>query len=91
MARNILLDPGLWFSVGCRRRPGGWIGRLISPFAAAVAIYVDLRRDLYHHRPMGAHRRVPGGHDGTRLPDGGRELQIPTPSGCRGTMSCCRC
>jgi len=42
MARNILLDPGIWFSVGCRRRPGGWIGRLIPPFAVAVAIYVIL-------------------------------------------------
>ncbi len=40
MARHILLDPGLWFSVGCRRRPGGWIGRLVPPFAVAVAVYV---------------------------------------------------
>jgi TRAP transporter 4TM/12TM fusion protein len=40
MARNVLLDPGTWFSVGCRRRPAGWIGHLIAPFAVAVAIYV---------------------------------------------------
>jgi len=40
MARNILLDSRTWFSVGCRRRPTGWIGRLIPPFAAAIAIYV---------------------------------------------------
>jgi TRAP transporter 4TM/12TM fusion protein len=42
MARNILLDPGIWFSVGCRRRPAGWISRLIPPFAVAIAIYVIL-------------------------------------------------
>ncbi len=42
MARNILLDPGLWFSVGCRRRPGGWIGKLIPPFAVLIAVYVIL-------------------------------------------------
>ncbi len=42
MARNVLLDPGLWFSVGCRRRPSGWIGRIIPPFAVAIAIYVIL-------------------------------------------------
>jgi TRAP transporter 4TM/12TM fusion protein len=42
MARNILLDPGIWFSVGCRRRPAGWIGYLIPSFAVALAIYVIL-------------------------------------------------
>ncbi len=40
MALKILLDPGLWFSVGCRRRPAGLIGHLIPPFAAALAAYV---------------------------------------------------
>ncbi|MDX1486501.1 MAG: C4-dicarboxylate ABC transporter, partial [Alphaproteobacteria bacterium] len=40
MARSVLLDPGTWFSVGCRRRPKGWIGFLITPFAFAVAVYV---------------------------------------------------
>jgi TRAP transporter 4TM/12TM fusion protein len=42
MARNILLDPSVWFSVGCRRRPAGLIGRLIPPIAVAIAIYVIL-------------------------------------------------
>ena len=42
MVRNKVFDPGIWFSVGCRRRPSGWIGRLIQPFAVAVAIYVIL-------------------------------------------------
>ncbi len=43
MARiNILFDPGLWFSVGCRRRPDGWISYLIPPFAVAIAVYVIL-------------------------------------------------
>jgi TRAP transporter 4TM/12TM fusion protein len=42
MARNILLDPGVWFSVGRRRRPTGWIGYLIPPFAVLIAIYVIL-------------------------------------------------
>ena len=58
MARNILLDPGIWFSVGCRRRPVGWIGWLIPPFAVARRRLRDPRGDLHHHRPMGAHRRV---------------------------------
>ncbi|MGA7971745.1 MAG: hypothetical protein WCA36_02985, partial [Pseudolabrys sp.] len=40
MARNILLNPGFWFSVGCRRRPGGLIGWLIPPFAVVIAVYV---------------------------------------------------
>lgn len=40
MALNILLDPGTWFSVGCRRRPAGWVGRVIPPFAVILAIYV---------------------------------------------------
>ena len=42
MARNILLDPNTWFSVGCRRRPTGWISYLIPPFAVIIAIYVIL-------------------------------------------------
>ena len=42
MARNVLLDPGTWFSVGCRRLPAGLIGYLIPPFAVAIAIYVIL-------------------------------------------------
>lgn len=42
MAYRSLLDPDLWFSVGCRRSPTGWIGRVITPLAAAVAVYVIL-------------------------------------------------
>ena len=42
MARNILLDPGTWFSVGCRRRPTGWLGHVIPPFAFVVAVYVTV-------------------------------------------------
>ncbi|TDI63645.1 MAG: TRAP transporter fused permease subunit [Alphaproteobacteria bacterium] len=42
MARNILLDPGTWFSVGCRRRPTGWLNWLITPFAAGLAVFVVL-------------------------------------------------
>jgi TRAP transporter 4TM/12TM fusion protein len=42
MARSILLDPGTWFSVGCRRLPTGWIGYLIPPFAVIIAVYVIL-------------------------------------------------
>ncbi|MDH3240274.1 MAG: TRAP transporter fused permease subunit [Alphaproteobacteria bacterium] len=40
MAKSKLLDPGTWFSVGCRRRPSGWLGLLITPFAFAIALYV---------------------------------------------------
>ncbi|MCZ6496215.1 MAG: TRAP transporter fused permease subunit, partial [Alphaproteobacteria bacterium] len=42
MARNILLDPGTWFSVGCRRRPTGWLNWVITPFAAGLAVFVVL-------------------------------------------------
>jgi TRAP transporter 4TM/12TM fusion protein len=42
MARSRVFDPGIWFSVGCRRRPSGWLGWVIQPFAVAVAIYVIL-------------------------------------------------
>ncbi|MCZ6495951.1 MAG: TRAP transporter fused permease subunit [Alphaproteobacteria bacterium] len=42
MARNILLDPGTWFSVGCRRRPTGWLNWVITPFAAGLAVFVIL-------------------------------------------------
>jgi TRAP transporter 4TM/12TM fusion protein len=40
MAKHRLLDPGSWFSVGCRRKPSGWLGHLITPFAFAIAVYV---------------------------------------------------
>ena len=42
MARNILLDPSTWFSVGCRRRPTGRLNWLITPFAAGLAVFVVL-------------------------------------------------
>ena len=42
MARNILIDPGTWFSVGCRRRPTGWLNWVITPFAAGLAVFVIL-------------------------------------------------
>ncbi|MCZ6813228.1 MAG: TRAP transporter fused permease subunit [Alphaproteobacteria bacterium] len=42
MARNILLDPGTWFSVGCRRRPTGRLNWLVTPFAAGLAVFVVL-------------------------------------------------
>ncbi|MCH9051329.1 MAG: hypothetical protein IIA72_09630, partial [Proteobacteria bacterium] len=42
MARNILLDPSTWFSVGCRRRPTGRLNWVITPFAAGLAVFVVL-------------------------------------------------
>jgi TRAP transporter 4TM/12TM fusion protein len=42
MARNKLTDPGTWFSVGCRRRPTGWLNWVITPFAAGLAVLVIL-------------------------------------------------
>jgi TRAP transporter 4TM/12TM fusion protein len=40
MAKIRFLDPGTWFSVGCRRRPVGWLAWLITPFAAGLAVFV---------------------------------------------------
>lgn len=40
MAKFFLLDPALWFSVGVRRRPSGWLVWLITPLAVALAVYV---------------------------------------------------
>ena len=37
-----LLDPGTWFSIGCRRRPTGWVAHLIAPLAALLAVMVIL-------------------------------------------------
>jgi TRAP-type uncharacterized transport system fused permease subunit len=42
MARNKLIDPGTWFSVGCRRRPTRWLNWVITPFAAGLAVFVVL-------------------------------------------------
>jgi TRAP transporter 4TM/12TM fusion protein len=40
MARFFLLDPTLWFSVGVRRRPHGWLAWVVTPLAVALAAYV---------------------------------------------------
>lgn len=41
--KNKLVDPGTWFSVGCRRTPTGWLNwALITPFAFAIGVYVIL-------------------------------------------------
>ncbi len=40
MAKFFLLDPALWFSVGVRRRPAGWLAWVITPLAVALAAYV---------------------------------------------------
>jgi TRAP transporter 4TM/12TM fusion protein len=40
MARNFLLDPATWFSVGVRRRPTGWLPHVVTPLAVALAVYV---------------------------------------------------
>jgi TRAP transporter 4TM/12TM fusion protein len=40
MIRNRLLDPAVWFSVGVRRRPTGWLNWLVTPLAVALAVYV---------------------------------------------------
>ncbi|MCW5772813.1 MAG: TRAP transporter fused permease subunit [Rhodospirillaceae bacterium] len=40
MARFFLLDPALWFSVGVRRRPSGWLTWVVTPLAVALAAYV---------------------------------------------------
>ncbi|MEE8515572.1 MAG: TRAP transporter fused permease subunit [Alphaproteobacteria bacterium] len=42
MARSKLIDPSTWFSVGCRRRPTGWLAHAITCFAAVLAVYVVL-------------------------------------------------
>lgn len=51
MARTKLLDPALWFSVGCRRRPTGWLTWLITPFAAALAVFVVLAATVVFLNP----------------------------------------
>ena len=51
MARAKLLDPDLWFSVGCRRRPTGWLTWLVTPFAAALAVFVVLAATVVFLNP----------------------------------------
>jgi TRAP transporter 4TM/12TM fusion protein len=40
MAKMRLLDPVIWFSVGVRRRPTGWLRWVVTPLAVALAVYV---------------------------------------------------
>ncbi|NQV54679.1 MAG: TRAP transporter fused permease subunit [Rhodospirillales bacterium] len=40
MASLNVLDPSIWFSVGVRRRPTGWLSLLVTPLAVALAVYV---------------------------------------------------
>ena len=40
MAIMRLLDPVIWFSVGVRRRPTGWLNLVVTPLAVALAFYV---------------------------------------------------
>jgi TRAP transporter 4TM/12TM fusion protein len=40
MATWRLWDPSIWFSVGVRRRPRGWLAWLVTPLAVALALYV---------------------------------------------------
>jgi TRAP transporter 4TM/12TM fusion protein len=39
MASWRLWDPSIWFSVGVRRRPRGWLAWLVTPLAVALAVY----------------------------------------------------
>jgi TRAP transporter 4TM/12TM fusion protein len=40
MARVRFWDPAIWFSVGVRRKPSGWLVWLVTPLAVALAVYV---------------------------------------------------
>jgi TRAP transporter 4TM/12TM fusion protein len=40
MASFRIWDPAIWFSVGVRRRPHGWLVWFVTPLAVALAIYV---------------------------------------------------
>jgi TRAP transporter 4TM/12TM fusion protein len=39
MAR-VVWDPDIWFSVGVRRKPTGWLAYVVTPLAVALAVYV---------------------------------------------------
>jgi len=39
MAR-VVWDPDIWFSVGVRRKPTGWLTFVVTPLAVALAVYV---------------------------------------------------
>jgi TRAP transporter 4TM/12TM fusion protein len=40
MASFRIWDPAIWFSVGVRRRPHGWLAWCVTPLAVALAVYV---------------------------------------------------
>ncbi|MPZ38768.1 MAG: TRAP transporter fused permease subunit [Rhizobiales bacterium] len=40
MASHRFWDPAIWFSVGVRRKPTGWLTWLVTPLAVALAVYV---------------------------------------------------
>jgi TRAP transporter 4TM/12TM fusion protein len=40
MAKYRFWDPAIWFSVGVRRKPTGWLTWVVTPLAVALAIYV---------------------------------------------------
>ena len=40
MANLRLWYPAIWFSVGARRRPHGWLAWFVTPLAVALAVYV---------------------------------------------------
>ena len=33
-------NPAIWFSVGVRRKPTGWLSWVVTPLAVALAVYV---------------------------------------------------
>jgi TRAP transporter 4TM/12TM fusion protein len=39
MAR-VVWDPDIWFSVGVRRKPTGWLAYVVTPLAVGLAVYV---------------------------------------------------
>lgn len=40
MANYRFWDPAVWFSVGVRRKPTGWLMWVVTPLAVALAVYV---------------------------------------------------
>jgi TRAP transporter 4TM/12TM fusion protein len=40
MAQYRFWDPAIWFSVGVRRKPTGWLKCVVTPLAVALAVYV---------------------------------------------------
>jgi TRAP transporter 4TM/12TM fusion protein len=46
MATLRIWDPSIWFSVGVRRRPRGWLSWIVTPLAVALAVYVIVAATL---------------------------------------------